>query len=488
LAKRSTGGAICRPWAGFALAFGVALGCGSDNKIGGEGAVDAGGADADPDYIAPIVCSSVAGNRLSREYIEPVPGVQQEFRIMDREYDVECRYRAESDGSYTCYPVDTTAVVRYLDANCTSALASFPVGAEPTKFTRVTRLGPDACAGNIQEFRVVGSPSPVVAGQGIFRLNSAGECRPFVAQLRDYYVAGPVLETSDFVTATTEPFTTATRVSTLVHTGDDGSSMCARNLSPVDSILEENCQIRLGEDELPHCVPIGGTAGTFFLDPLCEAVGDAVPVGECVSTPPKYVVDDVDLTCGATARSVSVLTSEEVPDRYRIAGPNCQQETNGTETYYLVGASVSVSEFATFAPEDELGDGRLVRKLMTAGDRFGEFSGQWHDTKLEVTCVFGDAGDGSFRCLPETMVEADYFSDSACTMPITLAPDNECQSSLGYLAEASAMGTRIFATQAHTETVYDLSNGFCDPVTDTLYEASFELEPSSFQPGEKVLQ
>ena len=85
------------------------MGCGSDSKIGGDGVPDAGGADADPGYVAPIVCESVAGNRLSREYIEPVPGARQEFRIMDTLHDVECRYRAENDGSYSCYPVGTSA-------------------------------------------------------------------------------------------------------------------------------------------------------------------------------------------------------------------------------------------------------------------------------------------------------------------------------------------------------------------------------------------
>ena len=213
-----------------------------------------------------------------------------------------------------------------------------------------------------------------------------------------------------------------------------------------------------------------------------------MPVGECIAAPPKYVVEDVDLSCGVTARSARAVTSQDVPERYRIAGPNCQQESNGTDSYYLVGGAVAASDFAAFAPEDELGDGRLVRKLMTTGDRFGEFSGQWHDTKLDVPCVFGDAGDGSFRCLPVPMKRSDYFSDSGCTTPISLAPDDECQSALGYLAEVSAMGTRIFAAEVHTETVYDLSNGFCDPVVGTLYDSSFELEPSSFQLGEKALQ
>lgn len=464
------------------------LGCGSDNKIGGEGVADAAVADADPSYIAPIVCESVAGNRLFREYIEPVADARQEFRIMDTLHDVECRYRAENDGTYTCYPSETTGLVRYQDANCTSALASFAVGAEPVKFTRVSRVDPDPCNGSIQEFRLVGSLSPVTVGQGIFRLNVAGECRPFVALDRDYYVAGPVLEASDFVTASTEPFSTDTRVSTLAHVGSDGSRMCAHNLSPVDSVLEASCQIRPGEDELPHCVPIGGTAATYFLDAQCEMVGDAVPVSQCLAAPPKYVIEDVDLSCGATARRVSAVTAQEVPDRYRIAGPNCQQENNGTDSYYLVGDGVSATDFATFTAEDELGDGRLVRKLMTAGDRFGEFSDQWHDTKLGVPCTFGDAGDGSFRCLPVPMERTSYFSDSGCTTAIALAADDECQSTLGYLTEASAMGTRVFAAEAHTETVYDLSNGFCDPVVGTLYEASFELEPSSFQLGEKVLQ
>ena len=449
------------------------------------------GIDAGPGYVAPIVCASVAGNRLKREYIEPTPGATQEYRIIDALHDVECRYQAEGDGLGTCYPVNSavSSTVFYQDSGCTSALARYPLGGTPRQFTRVIRPSALPCGPPIQEHRLVGAASPVIGGQDIFALDMVGACVPQVAPSGDYYVAGPLLLSADFVNATIEPFSASTRLSGLVHVGDDGSEMCAPNLPKVDSSLSQSCVNRLDAAGETRCIPAGGVSETFFADEVCEGVTTVVAVDACEQTPPGYVIEETSDSCGLVTRTATAVLAEEVTVRYRLAGNNCQLINPDTNTYFKVGALAADSDFAPLAPETEAIEGRLQRMLISSADRFAEFSNLWFDTKLDTPCTFSNASDGSLRCLPPALSSTILFTDALCLNAVTtFALQQECQLEPKFMAKAGPMGTRIFAATPFLETVYQLQGLTCEEVTVGVYQESFEHAAASFQLGEILLQ
>jgi hypothetical protein len=235
-------------------------------------------------------------------------------------------------------------------------------------------------------------------------------------------------------------------------------------------------------------MPVGGASETYFADMLCETITTVVPVGACESPAPSYVIAETPATCGAATRSVSSVLATEVTERYRAAGPNCQLENQNTNTYFAVGTPVADSEFATLVLETEEGEGRVQRLVVAAADRFAEFTGLWYDSKLATDCLFSPASDGILRCLPIFMPRQSLFSDVGCTSPIdTLAIEQECQPSTGYLARAGLMGTRIFSTKPYAPAVYSLDGAICSEVAGTVYEEDFEHAASSLQLGEIVL-
>ncbi len=446
--------------------------------------------DAAPEVVAPIVCASVSGSRLQREIIEPVVGARQEFRIIDTQHDAECLYQAEDDGVHTCYPTvgETTTSIYYQDANCTSALARFTAAATPTKFTRYVRSGAMACAAPIQEYRVVGAASPVAALDAIFRRDTLGACVAISAPVGDYYVAGAALGADSFVSASTEAFSPETRISGLVYAGDDNSKMCAQSLLKVDSSLEVSCQDRFGSDGEAYCMPVGGTSSLYFTDALCQVGANEVAVNACQTPAPKYVVEDAVGDCSAVTRTVESVLPDEITTRYRLAGNNCKLEQADTNTYYSVGEAVADTAFATIALATEDLEGRLQRYLFVTEDRSAEFINRWYDGKLETDCVFRNAGDGSFRCLPLPMATRAFYTDVGCTIAIDLAVEGTCGAPVGFIARNVAMGRRIFAAKLYTPTVYELANTFCTVVSEPVYEENFEHAASSFKLGEIVLQ
>ncbi len=455
--------------------------------------VDAGDvevADATPTVTDPIVCASVSGTRLQREKIEPVAGATQEYRIMDTVYDAECRYQSEDAGAYTCYPLPgaTTTSVYYQDANCTSALARFTAGAETRPFTRYVRPSAMACGATIQEYRVVGVASPVNSGAALFRRNGLGACVPVTAPAGDYYVAGAPLNADDFVGASTEAFSTTTRLSGLVYAGNDGSKMCSSGLRKVDSSLNVSCDNRFGTDAQAYCIPVGGSESDYFSDNLCTSAASAVAVGACQTPNPSYVIEDTSGMCGAITRTVASVLADEITVRYRLAGNNCRLQGEDTNTYFAVGDSVADSEFAMISSATEAIEGRVQRHLLVAADSAAEFTGSWYDTKLETDCVFRSASDGSFRCLPMPMQQKALFTDVGCTSPITLAVEGACGEPVGYMSESGAMGLRIFSAKAYSPAVYELSATICAEYAGTAYEQDFEHASSSFHLGEIVVQ
>jgi hypothetical protein len=60
---------------------------------------------------------------------------------------------------------------------------------------------------------------------------------------------------------------------------------------------------------------------------------------------------------------------------------------------------------------------RLVPCFLTGEDESRQFVG-WYDATRGESCSFALSGDGVLRCLPTDVVEANRFTDAACTLPM----------------------------------------------------------------------
>ncbi len=455
---------------------------------GGESApgVDAGSeADAgvDAGVAQATVCQSVAGTRLTRDVIELRPGVRQELSIFDTQNEGLCNFLGEEDGSFTCYPADAGGALFFQDPTCTAAIVGFATGQPPSAFQRTDRSSPDGCT-TTREFRKIGAASAVAGGQAIFALDANGACSALLAPALDYYLGGPILAPTAFVTAQAELVSPTSRLSGQVLVGNDGSSMCASPTVALDSTLDTACQIRLAGDQETRCVPASSAKTGFFSDAACTISTEAVVVSSCQLEAPSYARQNESVACGAVARHILSVDSTASIQRFELVAATCVNTSTPAENYFPVGPEVDASEFALVGSElEESGGARLQRQLFTS-DGFVSFAGSWFDSSLQLPCSFGAAADGSTRCLPVTMTPRGFFSDGLCSAPISLALVDECQAPIGYFAAPGVLGTRMLAATEHLDPVFDLVAGVCTVQTGSFYAPSFEVAPSSFEPGE----
>lgn len=445
-----------------------------------EGQSDAG---VDPDGgIERALCQSSPGTRLTREVLES-HGARQELGIIDSEFDSACQYQLEADGSFTCYPGDVGGALFFQDAECTSAIVGFGVGAQPALFQQTIRNSEEGCL-VARDFRRVGAASAVTAGQSVFDLDAAGACVAQLAPDRDYYLAGPVLGRDAFVTAETQLVADAARLSSQRLLGSDGSSMCSSARRAVDATLGAACDLRPAADQTTRCLPTVPAVSSFFSDAACSAPVNAALVSSCLAEPPAYAFTNETLACGAVVRHVHATDASMSITRFDLNVDQCVA-ADPANSYIAVTEEVAASAFAAVAPElAGSASSRLQRELLVTDDGFATFLGHWFDNTLQQACTFQPAADNSLRCLPGAMTLRNFFSDAQCAAPISLALIDECQVATGFFAAPSPMGTRMLAAVPHEAPVFSLDSGICQPVAGTFFAAAFELAPSSFELAE----
>lgn len=459
------------------------LGCGGDS-IGDLPDATVSDATSVPDAdTTPVaaVCSSTPGTRLTREFIEPAAGARQEFDIVDSELEEVCSFLVEADGSYTCYPESFESLIRFQDAACTSAIVGVSVGAVPKAFARARRLSDGACFLG-RHFRRVGMPSAVTGGQTVFSQDTTGTCSQVTAPTRDYYLAGPELPISSFVTATRGASNAPSRLATAAFAGSDGSSMCDFTGSLVDTNLAAECSPGFGADSELYCLPSARNPTDVFNNAGCTDQTSVVVVDRCEDDPPAYARTTEPLTCGATGTTVQAVTSMALAQRFVDSGGSCVADS-GTDLFFPVGETVVNSEFVSLTNELEVGGERLTRSLLSDGQTFLGFQGLWRDTVLETDCQFRAAVDGSFRCLPEPLSSGLFFTNATCTTAIQLALNDSCQDGRSHFTANAPLGRRVLSSAPHPDPVFVRSGADCNPANGSFLVPSFELAPSSFVEG-----
>ncbi len=435
------------------------------------------GADADTTPIA-AVCASTPGTRLTREFIEPAAGAREEFDVIDTELGEECRYFLEADGSYTCYPENFETLIRFQDAACTSAIVGVAIGATPKPYARARRLSNGGCFLG-RHFRKVGMPSAVTGGQAVFSQDTTGTCSPVTAPARDYYLAGPELPISSFVTATRGAASSTPRLATATFQGSDGSSICDFSGSVIDNDLDAACRPGFGVDSEFYCVPTGPSSTEVFNNAGCTDQSSVVVVDRCQEEPPAYAQTTETLACGVVGTTLQAVTTTALEQRFDDSSGSCLADT-GTDRFFPVGETIENSEFVSLEAQKEEGSERLTRSLLSDGQGFLGFQGLWHDDVLDADCQFQPAVDGSFRCLPESLTTANFFSNATCTDPIQLARIDDCQQGKSHFTVSAPLGNRVLSAAPHSEPVFENSGNGCGPVSGSFLVPSFELGPSSF--------
>ena len=80
-----------------------------------------------------------------------------------------------------------------------------------------------------------------------------------------------------------------------------------------------------------------------------------------------------------------------------------------------------VNPVADAKADVEQSGARLKAKHYVGADGSTQFAG-WHDTQLDVDCIFLNSADGSLRCLPAFPFSAafvgPFFGDSGCSQPL----------------------------------------------------------------------
>jgi hypothetical protein len=103
--------------------------------------------------------------------------------------------------------------------------------------------------------------------------------------------------------------------------------------------------------------------------------------------------------------------------------------------------------------------GSRLRAVRVTSDQGGDQFSWFHDTQLDLDCVFALGTDGQPHCLPAIGTVASYYADAACTTPVAYGPPiaalGSCDHPMRYATSYSAPG--IF-------TVYQLGAAWTGPV------------------------
>jgi hypothetical protein len=141
----------------------------------------------------------------------------------------------------------------------------------------------------------------------------------------------------------------------------------------------------------------------------------------------------------------------------------------------------------------------LKAKYYVGSDGSKQFAG-WHDSMLNVDCVFLLASDATTRCLPfggNATIIGGVFPDSGCTQPLAVTSKGCAPATYAYqvntLSAASGCATesfRIFQVGgAYSGAIYTGTPANCSEqpdggatyrATDDFYSVGSEVAPSTF--------
>ncbi|WP_394830173.1 hypothetical protein LVJ94_27065 [Pendulispora rubella] len=246
-----------------------------------------------------------------------------------------------------------------------------------------------------------------------------------------------------------------------------------------DAQLDIDCFAGNASDGSSRCVPWGGLGATNrYSDSSCNTL---LAVGGCEhGALPKYAgVFGSGCNAGPSYHAVGSRYTGTV---YYSSGADCEVTASPSQpnwNYYSMGAETAPASFVSFAtPTKSPATARLQMNVSHAGDGATGFS-SWHDTQLDVDCLFTATGDGQEHCLPNTIhgYTGYLFADSTCSQ--TLANASSCYDSVIRYAMSPAdrsQATFSEVTGKHRGTVYALNGNQCTAYTGPL--SAFDVKPA----------
>jgi hypothetical protein len=482
------------------LSLVLITGCGEILLSGGgddEGR-DAGAGDAGPSGEG--ACVPTSGERLRRVMRVHDDGSSEQVDLVDVKLGVRCELTVATDGVTRCMPEGLPywyGRVVYRDATCSQTMIEVTPGGEAATHVRAWGSSGQSCIIPYRYFELGAATS--AEGGVVYDFDDGGNCVGEPAGDLAYRTVAEEI-TVDRFTATTDRWVGAGRIQTRAIEGEDGSRQCRVGGPFFDQELGIQCSFNEDENGTMRCMPDGPPIDTYYTDASCSTPVSAGRLpASCAPDYPYGLEMTLPGTCTGFRFRVRELGDAVAPG-YEMSG-GCR--AINPEVHRLVAAGDFVPSTSLAGASRELvgGGERLSRVALVSDGGAEQFAGMWFDRTLGAHCRFDTAGDGSQRCIPRYTIDRPvsavrhWFSDAACTVPLTVASDTECpgsepptlalgDSQAGELNRVWRIGA-AYTGPAYVQTGAGCSDGVG---SSPRYSLGAELLPSEMVGGEVMTQ
>lgn len=366
-----------------------------------------------------------AGQRIRPRWRVTPDGVRELVALHDHVLDLDCKFVPTVSG-LRCVPDPeaedgfsfTDTLLTYTDRECTHRVA-WAVDLAHRRFVVAREFVRSECPGT--PVRVYRAESPAAVTELFHRSPTTGKCGGRVSASDGFGVANVGVEITEELARG--------RLRVVTPAASDGRGIAVAYVESDDGAIafdhwvdprhDTRCSFRMAADGIVRCLP-DAPVSVHFADGTCDAPGVST---QCVS--PRFMLRRRD---DCSDRIGVFRAGPQVPTRafLRYDSGECSEtvlHTAGEMTYPSAG-EVAATEFvaldaATRAPAR--GGGKRLRANDVSVGAFQMTSATempWHDTKLDVDCLFTRAADGVLRCLPDRwlVIGATAFTDAECNV------------------------------------------------------------------------
>jgi hypothetical protein len=330
-------------------------------------------------------------------------GVREYTGLFDSELASQCTPQTWSDGDTYCTPI--AGIARYLDAACTTPVGDLvPVGCAPIQESFFAVTDAMGCGSNhtYHLYQVEPTDQPLSYTPTTIYKRVNGACTAFPNSDAFVMLTKEIIPSSDLVQQTLDNLAGA-RLVQQVYDGADGSEI----RGPIyDTMLGVTCTPT--SDNGGECAP---ATDNSYADTSCTT---AVAFGVQGCLQPKYGAQPLHPNCAVpdeTYHQTGAVATGLTP--YDYSSGSCQADpTHGIE-YYELAATVTTVPLATRLEPPPVAGAQIVRAYNNDGTSDVGPLGLY-DTVHHIACktIGGE-------CLPSATGEFGYFSDTACTQPLS---------------------------------------------------------------------
>jgi hypothetical protein len=364
------------------------------------------------------------GSRLHARYLDGGDGALLFSGWQDTQLGAACSFQP-AGGSLRCVPdADPDVSIVYLDSACTAPAAAVTCGST-AKYVTVND-SPMNCAPGGPERAVYQIGDKVQSAQTYAMFGGAcAPTGPAAPSLELHSVTQ--VQPSTFVAGTAKEDERGGRLSVQIVTGEDGSMQTG---TIHDKQLDTDC----GPHEVAasdlRCTPTLASllTGGFFADGGCaKPLLVHMSTGDICGTP-QFADGATPGDCSVLWAAVTVGKSVPAANAYQGAPGACipAQAVPTGWSFYEKGDQVDPKSLAQLSWK-QLGTGRLVaRYAATTDGKDLAPPTSFYDTQKQQGCKVQRFADGKLRCVGEDIGSVDWYSDSACTVPLATASSDPC--------------------------------------------------------------